>query len=222
MAIIKYSNFNNIKLDTLPKNLLLTEQMLIERCGSLENLNLVKSYGLASTDKEIYEFSGFLNSINAPRTLIIEVAAGIIAPLAEKLNVSKGSIFWYILTYGIVESLYQLGKQLLDKDKSLDFCKAFSTGVGMATKYWMSDKILIKVLGFFGIDISKGGFIQNSISHNIQDQLLTEEKVSEWVNGLICAANFDYDGKKMSLFEIIYTYFTDSVSSIWNSFFNNK
>lgn len=218
MSITQYSEFNT-PLNTIPETLFITEELLIERAGGKENYELIKSTGLATTDKELYEFTGFLSSINFNRTLLIEVSAGIISPIAKQLGMVKGSIFWYMFTYGIVHAIEQLGTDILDDSKEANFCSAFSAGIAGSMKYWLSDKIFIKILKFLGLPVSTS-FLSSGIYHNIQDQILNPKMVHEAVNGVICGENFEIDGEKLSLFGMVYKYASDGLSSLYDKYFS--
>lgn len=217
MSISKYSEFNK-PLEPLPSTIILTEKLLIERAGGKENYELIKSSGIVENDRELYEFTGFLDTISFNRTFLVEVSAGIISPVAKKIGITKHSIIWYMFTYGIVHSLEELGSQMLNKDKSVDFCKAFSAGIAGSVKYWMSDKIFIKVLKFLGLPVSTS-FLAGPIYHNIQDQILNPKYLTGIVDGIICGENFEVDGKKVTLWEMVYSYASKSLEELYNKYF---
>ena len=92
------------------------------------------------------------------QTVVTALMTHFIKPWVEKdSGIVKYSLLWYILTYGIVESIFKLGKQVLNKEKEVDICVVLASGVVEGFQAWAS----INVIKFF---IKKMGFGKNDIS----------------------------------------------------------
>lgn len=225
--IESYEKFLNIKL---------FEDVIFE---DVSNEEMIKNIGLSNFEKiesvnenreellEMYHFITMNENLN--QSLVTEIFAGVMSKLISyvkidgKQVIEKGSVFWYMLTYGIVEAIKSMGEDILNKKKKVEFCEAFSKGVGVSVTYWASDKVIGKILGFLGLDISLS-MVTRIVAHNATNQIFDKNWLVEASNEFFCGVdNFELTDergriKKASFFEAIFDTLVAAKNSLFKFF----
>src|SRR5690606_33221937 len=96
--------------ETLP---ILNETEIVALLGGRTNYNILKESGYPINEGifDLVDFFGGMSGEVFSKRFVVELIAGLISPLAKKLNLEKGSILWYMLLYGTQEAFYELGSQ---------------------------------------------------------------------------------------------------------------
>lgn len=203
-----FNDIVNEKFEVSEKYKSMNKSQLIESIGGKENYLRLKNTNAIENISDLRTFSQLINENRAlSRTLMVEIAAGILSPIianleriSPKLKITKGSIIWYCFTYGIAESLYELGSDILKEDKKLDFCRSFAKGMSKSVEYWATDKVMVKLLGVIGINVSVSSGFTRLPFHQIQKSLIESGWLFKILEPVVCGDEFFiYEGKKTSI-----------------------
>lgn len=180
----------------------------LERLGydykSLYESNLIQYVEKKSKEPEFSDLFGGQIS----QTIVTLLVEKFIQPWVEKDGgIQKYSLVWYMLTYGIVESIFKLIKQTLDKEKEIDFCVIIASGVVEGFQAWASLSVIKSFLKLMGVGKDKIDFFNNSVTLNViaqhlrasllnglNDQLV-EDILCNWSKGTVMGELFDGIGK---------------------------
>lgn len=190
----------------------LNEQDFINIVGGQENYTLLKEYKLISEefilDGATDFFSGLfstggIGSVLAKRTGI-EIVAGLITPLTQKLGVKKGGLLYYILAYGTQHAVLELGTGLFDPNKKSDFCRAFSVGASQSVVEWTTLNGYSNILELFGLS-GQDSMISKILITTIRDKMLNNAKIKNGIEIFICETKLldDAKGNKVTLWEYV-------------------
>lgn len=224
----QYNDFLNQKLEPTHGFVNLSESKKILLAGGKENLALIKEYKICDTEEELYEFLDFLGKgFAGNKRLGIEITSGVISALIGFLpvKITKGSIFWYLLTYGMSHAIHDMGKDILNPDKKVDFCESFSKGAASSIADWATVGVINKLLKVIGIDLS--GSTVARFGMNSLGDLFRDGDNNTWIHELFestfCGDDFMViDGKRMSLWDSVYELGASTFSGIWSLLGDDK
>jgi hypothetical protein len=192
----------------------LNEQDFINIVGGQENFELLKEHKLITeeflTDGMGDFFSGLftggsgVGTILAKRTTI-EIIAGFISPLVQKLGIKKGGLLWYTLVYGLQHAVGELGMGILDGSKKADFCRAFSVGASQSVLEWTTYKGYSNILELFGLNGDPNSMIARVLISSLRDKIIANAEMQNGIEKFICENKIveNSKGVKVTLWEYI-------------------
>lgn len=127
------------------------------------------------------------------KTAISFIVGKIIEPYVEGTIAQKYTLIWYILSYGLVESMFKLIKQTMDEEKEVDLCVILASGVVEGFQAWATLKVLKQLLSIIGFKTDMKGFggmsldaltqnVRASLFNQVNDDFV-EEVLCEWSDG---------------------------------------
>lgn len=212
----EYSEILNSPLHEVTNYENLTESEAISILGGRENYDrlIELNYPIHEGVFDMLTFFDGLSAEGASKRFTMELIAGLISPLAKKLNIVKGTILWYLLLYGTQHALMEIGTGIFDKNRKNLFCEAFVAGAIESTKLWATGKVVNKlgntIMRYMGhgggtnfLDTTFGVSISNSF-RDLAGSVFKEDIISKYGKSLICNEEFiDVNGKKQSLWDAV-------------------
>lgn len=195
-TFLEINNEQQIKIK-YPK----TKEGMIQVFGSEKNYNTllecVRNENPSLNEEDSFNFLGnfvgtFSDTFNGiDKELWTSVVAGVLSPIATSIGIKKGTIFWYMFTYGSQEVMQQLGWNLWDRKSKEKWCSAFAIGVAKSSEYWLTSKVTKKIFNMLGFEPDRADniftrTITNTLRENLMKQTNTNNVTSNLLLNLIC------------------------------------
>lgn len=198
----KYSEIYNV-LNTpidIDKETKGRRELLVEMFGASGYNNIVDiGYGDSLYETELPDYildkSKDMFSSNyktIAKVLGETVVVKMIQPIIKKLGIREYSFLWYAISYGLTDVAFELGENIFDSDKKLDFCRLFSGGAVVGVSRYFTITGMDKIMYLFGVNFAGNTkwlepFILQS-SGQVFDEFLKETAYN-----FVCGKNWDGD-----------------------------